>query len=46
LPSDKKSYLVTVNYQSTDRTLTNQEVEEAQQVIIKACEEKLGAQLR
>jgi phenylalanyl-tRNA synthetase beta chain len=45
LPNDKKSYLVTVNYQS-DRTLTNEEVEQAQQSIIKACEEKLEAQLR
>lgn len=46
LANDTKSYLVTVNYRSNDRTLTNDEVEAAQQAIIKTCQSRLGAQLR
>lgn len=46
LPNDKKSYVVSVDYRSIDRTLTNEEVEQAQQAIIKACESSLDAQLR
>ncbi len=46
LPADKKSYLLTLNYRAADRTLTNEEVEAAQQSVIKSCEEKVGAKLR
>ncbi|MDB5389623.1 MAG: Phenylalanyl-tRNA synthetase beta chain, partial [Planctomycetaceae bacterium] len=43
---NKKSYVVRLNYRAPDRTLTNEEVEVAQQRVIKACSEKLGAALR
>lgn len=46
LPSDKKSYLLTISYRSPERTLTSDEVEAAQQAVITACESKIGAQLR
>ncbi len=46
IPADKKSYLVTVGYRSPDRTLTAEEVDEAQKAVIEACEKQLGAQLR
>lgn len=46
LPADKKSYLLTISYRSTERTLTNDEVEGAQQAVIAACESSIGAQLR
>lgn len=44
--ANRKSYLVTVSYRAPDRTLTNEEVEQAQRTVIKACSEKLGAALR
>lgn len=43
---DRKSYLVTLSYRAADRTLTHEEVEQAQSAVIKACGEKLGAALR
>ncbi|NOX56390.1 MAG: phenylalanine--tRNA ligase subunit beta [Planctomycetes bacterium] len=46
LPAGKKSYLVRLSYRSPDRTLTNEEVEQMQQAVIRACEQKLAAQLR
>lgn len=46
LPADKKSYLLTISYRSTERTLTHEEVEEAQQAVIASCETAVGAQLR
>lgn len=46
LPADKKSYLLTLHYRAADRTLTNDEVEAAQQAVIRACEEQVGAKLR
>ena len=46
LPADKKSYLVTLHYRAADRTLTNEEVEAAQQAVVRACEAQVGAVLR
>ena len=46
IAADKKSYLITINYRSSDRTLTNEEVDQLQQSAIGACQEKLGATLR
>ena len=46
IPADKKSYLITVGYRSSERTLTTEEVDEAQKAVIEACEKKLGAVLR
>lgn len=46
LPADKKSYLLTISYRSAERTLTHEEVEEAQQAVIASCETAVGAQLR
>ena len=46
IPEGKKSYLVTLMYRSPDRTLTSEEVESAQQAVIAACQQKLGATLR
>ena len=46
LPVDKKSYLLTISYRSSERTLTHEEVEESQQAVIKSCESAVGAQLR
>ncbi|MBM4074372.1 MAG: phenylalanine--tRNA ligase subunit beta, partial [Planctomycetes bacterium] len=46
IPDGKKSYLVSLNYRSLERTLTSEEVELAQQSIVTACQEQLGAQLR
>jgi phenylalanyl-tRNA synthetase beta chain len=46
IAANKKSYVVRLNYRASDRTLTNEEVEVAQQRVIKACTEKLGAALR
>lgn len=43
---DKKSYVVTITYRSAERTLTNEEVEAAQQRVIAACQSQLAAQLR
>jgi phenylalanyl-tRNA synthetase beta chain len=46
IPADKKSYVVALHYRGADRTLTTQEVDTAQQSVIAACTEKLGAALR
>jgi phenylalanyl-tRNA synthetase beta chain len=44
--ADRKSYVVTLSYRAGDRTLTTEEVEQAQGAVVKACTEKLGAALR
>lgn len=46
IPEGKKSYLVTLMYRSPERTLTGEEVEAAQQSVITACQNQLGATLR
>ncbi len=46
IPPNKKSYVVRLNYRSTERTLTNEEIEAAQQRIVQQCTAKLGAVLR
>jgi len=44
--SDKKSYTFRITYRSPERTLTNDEVNNIQEEIIKKTEEELGAQIR
>ncbi len=46
IPANKKSYVVRLNYRSTERTLTNEEIEAAQQRVVQQCTAKLGAALR
>ncbi len=46
IPDRKKSYLVTLRYRSTERTLTSDEVDACQQRVIEACRQNLGAVLR
>jgi len=46
IDADKKSYVVTLSYRASDRTLTADEVETCQKVVIDACVAKLGAKLR
>lgn len=46
IPPNKKSYVIRLNYRSAERTLTTDEVEAAQQRVIKECTAKLGAALR
>ncbi len=46
IPDGKKSYLVTLMYRSPERTLTSDEVEAAQQAVVAACQQQLGATLR
>jgi len=46
IPADKKSYVVTIGYRSDERTLTNEEIEEAQARVVAACESGLGASQR
>jgi len=46
IPADKKSYVVTIGYRSDERTLTNEEIEEAQARVVASCESGLGASLR
>lgn len=41
-----KSYVVTATFRSPDRTLTGDEVAEAEQNIVDVCRDKLGASLR
>ncbi|HEX8731754.1 MAG TPA: phenylalanine--tRNA ligase subunit beta [Ktedonobacterales bacterium] len=43
---DKKSLAYTLTYRAADRTLTAQEVEDAQQAIIQRLRERFGAELR
>ena len=45
IPEGKKSYVVTLAYRS-DRTLTSEEIEAAQQAVIAACTSQLSATLR
>ena len=45
IPEGKKSYLLTLAYRA-DRTLTSEEVEEAQKAVIAACASQLSATLR
>ncbi len=42
----KKSYVLSLSYRAADRTLTGEEVDAAQQNVIAACRERLGAELR
>ena len=46
IPANKKSYVVRLNYRSAERTLTNEEIEAAQQRVVQQCTAKLGAVLR
>ena len=46
IPPNKKSYVVRLNYRSAERTLTNEEIEAAQQRVVQQCTTKLGAVLR
>jgi phenylalanyl-tRNA synthetase beta chain len=46
IDADKKSYVVTLSYRASDRTLTADEVEKCQQAVIDACAARLGATLR
>ena len=46
IPPGKKSLAYALTYQSAERTLTDQEVEQAQQSVVKALAERLGAVLR
>jgi phenylalanyl-tRNA synthetase beta chain len=46
IPANKKSYVLALHYRSPERTLTTQEIDAAQQAVIRACEAKLGATLR
>lgn len=45
IPEGKKSYLITLAYRS-DRTLTSEEVDEAQKAVVAACTTQLSAALR
>jgi phenylalanyl-tRNA synthetase beta chain len=46
IPADKKSYLITLGYRSAERTLTTEEVDQAQKAVIDACQRQHGAMLR
>jgi len=46
LPPGRKSLGVTLTFASNDRTLTDEEVEDAQGKIVSALKMKLGAELR
>jgi phenylalanyl-tRNA synthetase beta chain len=46
LPAGKKSYVLKLEYQSLERTLSGDEVDAAQQAVIGACRAELGAELR
>ena len=43
--ANKKRVLLTLNFQSHDRTLTSEEVDKAVQKVINACEKEFGAKL-
>ena len=43
IPAGKKSYVLSVAYRSPDRTLTGEEVDEAQSAVVAACQRDLGA---
>lgn len=46
IPEDKKSYLVSMTFRSSERTLTSEEVDAAVQNVIQQCGAQLGAALR
>ncbi len=46
IPADKKSYVLSIDYRSPERTLKAEEVEAVQQELITACQNQLGATLR
>jgi len=46
IAADSKSYVLSVSFRSSERTLTGEEVDMAQQQIIAACEKELSAALR
>lgn len=46
IAADAKSYVLSVSFRSAERTLTGEEVDEAQQQIVSACEQELSAALR
>ena len=46
IAAGKKSYVLSLSYRAADRTLTSEEVDAAQQSVIAACREQLGAELR
>lgn len=46
IAANKKSYVIRLYYRAPDRTLTTDEIDLAQQRVITACQEKLGAVLR
>ncbi|MEX2286924.1 MAG: phenylalanine--tRNA ligase subunit beta, partial [Planctomycetaceae bacterium] len=46
IDAGKKSYVVTLSFRSTERTLTSDEVDSAQNAVVEAGRQKLGATLR
>jgi phenylalanyl-tRNA synthetase beta chain len=46
IDAGKKSYVVTLSYRSADRTLTSDEIDQAQKAVVAACEKQLQAVLR
>lgn len=46
IPGNKKSYVLTISFRATDRTLTSDEVDAAVKSVIDACAVRLGAALR
>lgn len=46
IAAGRKSYVFSLAYRAADRTLTSEEVDAAQQSVIAACRERLGAELR
>lgn len=46
LGSDKKSYALNFNFENLEKTLTDTEIEEGMNKIIKVCEKELGAVVR
>jgi phenylalanyl-tRNA synthetase beta chain len=46
LPSDKKGISISIVYQSSDRTLVDEEVNQFHETILNLLRSKLGAQLR
>ncbi|PLX98936.1 MAG: phenylalanine--tRNA ligase subunit beta [Desulfuromonas sp.] len=46
VPEDKKSIAIRVRYRSSERTLTDEEINKAHNRIVKTIEKQLGAQLR
>ncbi len=46
IEAEKKSYVVTLSYRATDRTLTADEVDGWQKQVIETCGARLGARLR